>query len=1125
MSGEWNLDHINLDGSAGFGPGIQANYTSKFREVLDEHFEQIIQGITLVDDTGEEYVANTIDDWADTAAASQYFQDVAAIYQDTMDFLDKGSTDREHQEAFKQFFSPNAIAAAAKLVNEMVVAQAEGEANIAEGKTPEGVPIPIEEQVSEDEDQAAINAYQGRVDQAAKEKAEEDNKTEGEPAADSVSFKEQCFITSRMVDIIEYKYQTISKFKKLPYYGDTLQTNDTPSNASLLIHDDPFHFINKMLVYPDTMAYFDMKSEEIANLQPQVRFFKSVYDSETKEERNVEIRFDTTFTNPNERGTSTYMKNSTSLESLLKDQNKRNAGVGMKSFDLSFIGTDPFAAKKDLRATLKIYAASMDELFKARGPASGLGYRYIDLALKTVTGNNAGSPKINIAARDFSNMTRAGTTTDDITRMDFIIKAKLGIMPPFRTVASNQDLMAAIMRNSCTVQMTPVTHEFNFNEDGSLEFVIHYVPFVHDHYNSSLFDVFGSRETIIYDLETKLYNIYWNQLCHTEGKDERRKADLKRRKEIRNKHLQYFINRLYRKQLIHYLTVPPEVVKVFNMEGPAADISAVFGTNKRETKSGKEKTEEEIKQEIAIKKAEEAARKIVLKNSSGNPVSISDNNIPFVYLHDIIDIALENVEASLTPDDGAFDIIRKNFEDMALDAASPELNNPNATGKGSPLHFAESGFLDAFIQEYRQKFHEARLSFKKFRVLLGPIEIVDPSNSKNVVVVSLGDIPISLRYFQEFLTDAVLSSDRQRFPVASFLQKLIGKMLSSFLNNDTCFGGAVKHKSFLSRTEALCYNSNDKYDDITYKILQARKNALKANGMKPKKSVNDKSFEDIPVVDRLLAPMYAQPILSPVGFGANELDDDSGSRNQYQYLMFYAARTSAIGAYNGNKEADSKRGCHHYKLGRDRGILKKMTLNRDKRPMLKEARFEAEGYDGLQQFKEVYNVDVETYVNFNVFPGAKIYVDPEGWAPNMTTEFLEKIGGNIDNLTDLGIGGYYDVTKVEHTFAPGQFDTKFTAYWTNGIGQPNAKLKESPTKKKNNRCKVKRTEKTEGTSTDPEVNKARSMGLSAPPFLKNMATAMGFELDKGAIENDDKGAMSKVISVFKMNSSPTWSED
>lgn len=96
-----------------------------------------------------------------------------------------------------------------------------------------------------------------------------------------------------------------------------------------MIHDDPFHFINRLLVYPDTAEYFNMTSAEIANLQPQIRFFKSMYDPEDKVEKNVEINFDTTFTNSAEVGTSGGSINS-DLQSLLTDRNKRNAGVGIK---------------------------------------------------------------------------------------------------------------------------------------------------------------------------------------------------------------------------------------------------------------------------------------------------------------------------------------------------------------------------------------------------------------------------------------------------------------------------------------------------------------------------------------------------------------------------------------------------------------------------------------------------------------------------------------------------------------------------------------------------------------------------------------------------------------------------
>ena len=43
------------------------------------------------------------------------------------------------------------------------------------------------------------------------------------------------------------------------------------------------------------------------------------------------------------------------------------------------------------------------------------------------------------------------------------------------------------------------------------------------------------------------------------------------------------------------------------------------------------------------------------------------------------------------------------------------------------------------INDYVDKYNEAYYNFKKFRVLLGPIEIVDPRDPKNVKIISIGD--------------------------------------------------------------------------------------------------------------------------------------------------------------------------------------------------------------------------------------------------------------------------------------------------------------------------------------------------------------------------------------------------
>ena len=203
-----------------------------------------------------------------------------------------------------------------------------------------------------------------------------------------------------------------------------------------------------------------MRSEDIASLQPELRFFKSFYDEDTGENINTEIKFDTVLTNPKELGTAVSPQQ-TDLMSLLNNKRKRNSGVGIKSFNLSFIGTDPFAAKKDLRGKLEIYCASLEELFKRRQNSPfGSPYRYIDLALKSITTNSEGESRMNRHSREMVEMAKANTTNDDLNRLDFAIKAKIGIRPPAKVVAGNSDLVQAIKRNTVTVQMTPVTPEF-----------------------------------------------------------------------------------------------------------------------------------------------------------------------------------------------------------------------------------------------------------------------------------------------------------------------------------------------------------------------------------------------------------------------------------------------------------------------------------------------------------------------------------------------------------------------------------------------------------------------------------------------------------------------------------------
>ena len=119
---------------------------------------------------------------------------------------------------------------------------------------------------------------------------------------------------------------------------------------------------------------------------------------------------------------------------------------------------------------------------------------------------------------------------------------------------------------------------------------------------------------------------------------------------------------------------------------------------------------------------------------------------------------------------------------------------------------------------------------------------------------------------------------------------------------------------------------------------------------------------------------------------------------------------------------------------RSEGIVKNISLDRTDMTGLKELRFEQEGFDGLTQLREVYNANIDCLLNMHTFPGTYIYVDPAGFSPEMRKD------ENGNDFTQFGIGGYYMITRSEHSIGPGKADTKITAKWVADTGGGNEDL-------------------------------------------------------------------------------------
>ena len=142
--------------------------------------------------------------------------------------------------------------------------------------------------------------------------------------------------------------------------------------------------------------------------------------------------------------------------------------------------------------------------------------------------------------------------------------------------------------------------------------------------------------------------------------------------------------------------------------------------------------------------------------------------------------------------------------------------------------------------------------------------------------------------------------------------------------------------------------------------------------------------------------------------------------HEINYFVFFAARTRPADRMVGDMSQDLQGGIFHYILGRDKGIVKNIKLQKTQTPGLQEVRFEQEGYDGLEQLRVVYDVEIDCYANVNAFPGTYIYIPPQGFDPGASPDL---------DLTKFGIGGYYMIYRSSHNFAAGEASSKIYAKW------------------------------------------------------------------------------------------------
>jgi len=864
----------------------------------------------------------------------------------------------------------------------------------------------------------------------------------------NILFKEQCFLLNYINIFINQKIKediTLRK-KRLPYVASDAYTAlgaiPTPAqpanNASLLVSGDAYGFLNKLTLNPKLKRLVNIENSELSLLQPSIRLYKVVYDEFGDDDYQVEMKFDSHFT-------------ADDLTNFGADAGARGVGAGIKSFVFSYEGSNPFAIKKSIKANLKIFGSNFREFVRERGSSAirldngdhlsgGRKYKYVDLALKTGRAHHMDST---IPASTCGDTIDINEQNENLADLNFRLRAEVGwAVPSENNMHISAELLAAIESSFVTLNLTPTVHNFDFDESGQVVMNINYLAYIEEFFDNKNFNIFagatsdpraGHAGTPLVTLERLRRSMALKEVAR-KCTDSNTVAEVKEDFKIlvaadQRSSLEYLTTSLIAAGEIHYLTMPYEQLRGYLLNNDAAATAVVQGLVDNPGSFGAEQTALESSITSGLASFETQAGPASDDPEAGEPANDaiaaallatpqSGETVAYFYLGRLIDIILKNIDDEL----------------KAL------------SGTGSPLtaiteHKLPSGTDIPITHKTRsQKKKELEIAlanFKRLRIVLGPVEFVNaPSRgSSQVTNATFGDLPISVKYFVEYMTDKMLKKEDTFYSLTKFLNDIMNEFVRDFLNSRECFRN-VKTKVRAQQASLTSWSPSSDYDVLELKIAQlglpAGANLLSRDPSNGKITVNE---DQLPAaanrrstVKRIrdMNPLHPILYLSGPPGARTRIEPDQ----EFNYFVYFAGQIQPLDKMRGKRGEDEGRGIFHYMLGRDKGLIKNISLSKTQTRGLAEVRFEQDGYDGLRQLRVVYDVEIDSYANINTYPGTYIYVDPYGFDP----------GYNIDkiSMTELGIGGYYMIIRSEHEFGAGKANTKITAKWVNQIEREGA---------------------------------------------------------------------------------------
>lgn len=831
-------------------------------------------------------------------------------------------------------------------------------------------------------------------------------------------------------------------------------------------HPDGAYFAtNKLTSLGKTKGISEVKPHEIAQLMPKLRIYK-IYRENTGglEYAKVELEFDN-YTD-------------TGFLDQVRDPGggfAKGEGAGIKSFDWSFIGGDPFTATRDLTATIKLYFQDFQDLIKVRVgrnkffPDMRNQYRYLDLVLQ----GDCRDVRRTIAGLEEE--ARAENLGYEVYHPEcYEIAVEVGYADVSKV--SGDDMSSstkeAIKKQSDTIYLTMTDHTFDIGQDGTFELTVNY--------RARLSSFLGDKGMNVllpgggYAVETEGVNgegsLQWSMLeVEDMIKEERKKAkDGTTKKNERLKKLEVLreiiiakstismhsgiMKSLFAKKMVYQTTISHEEFNKFSFFGQIdrTNKDSIYVTDwDLDTDSGMIAgidnygpacpEASEIGSDTDSAAEGELFTSLAPKESQKKRIGEvkEDHKIFFTTLGDIIGIVTDHVlgEAVIYPGGGLTNPRIKSWIDGIMSGDNEERSwGQNATDRIA-TGFNSTSQADFQLEEFGEKFDEGLAApetgtgaininstqanlMERFRVILGTLAYKGTVDDQ-VHSINLAHMPISLESFQSFFVDNVISTNRTFYSYQDFVRDLLTDLILKNMSRE-CFGGYFESsvKAGISLLNAQGTSGNKSDDEGIPKSA--------GFGNDPITNHDDLDIygpRDINLtynVLKLKNSTEANPIFTNI---------ESQDVKNFDYMLFSAHSVQGFaGSLDGVESSDLDLGIPHFRFGQTTGFLKSANFSKTPIEYLAEERYVREGSSNmLNQLAGKYEMQLNMVGNSIFQPGQYIYFDPVAMGVGKSNE--NKGGEARSYANRMGLGGYHIITEVGNSISVGKFETTIKALW------------------------------------------------------------------------------------------------